>query len=925
MMVLLMVELFHHRSVVSEIGGLHGHEATVTDGAAEVAKRPSQVQQVHSSAETIPPKDLAIDSPPLDSVQEVQAAQASEANLPTTVTTEGSREVKAQVVAGSGGTRSDYPFKTSEDGIVASRVSLPAWEMLPEIKQTKHFIGPICETVPKCSKHRTRGRDTPHPIFPETLANITAFVRNLPTVKAGKVVKDRRMPFYPFLGLSRIRETHADPIAIATILSKAKGSVVHRRAAVPPPPPPLRGVEDDDVAETGGGAVRAPNIGPDGESLIIDGKEDNPDSLMRKLEHRFNTSLRKYINKPFYDEVYPEFFDANLWCNGFPDAVKFFIRDRKLLNPPTQLRGVQNTPDELADLETPRGVGGERKMPVGGGWEPPAVNSELGGAKGAGAEQGAPLPEADNSKPYHVRFAHLVDNPVFQRYNRSFWEDDVPLLTSYAQKKIAYRQRLPDGQTCNTTKIFIAETTSAFGLGGGLLMAARSLGHAMLLKRRLVFYPEWGRWTGRQVRTCNARGWECYFLPPSPCSYDRDLAWNKDWGSNLIKVRARQNIRTPDIARRRIVMRRANRSPDMGFNFMPNLLPPEVTNEMVEAITGENYDVWVQRQLVRYLIRGLQPWAEVMVTNQMESSGFPWLGDGSTIAGLKAAIQRASSIDEEERIVHEAVAKSDYVIASHFRNGEALKDKEMAPKLQCDQVDLGLQLYLIETMHNQIAPSVRQDGKRSKLTFYFSYDEPSILKDAREFWRENPKLSGVIHTAGFPVFKFRGSEGDSRVKMRKLFGKEHVMKVSLVNLFLAGAGDSWTNNGLSNWAVMVDIVGTSLGGGRHRAPYVDMMTLAEERIDLIRKWCNIRGLPFFDEYPDVDDEGNIVPPLEVIFGEDEDDTPFRSATAAPSARSVPDSFTAHAGKSRSGDMLDDNKRRLAQTVVWKWREDHDDD
>jgi hypothetical protein len=201
--------------------------------------------------------------------------------------------------------------------------------------------------------------------------------------------------------------------------------------------------------------------------------------------------------------------------------------------------------------------------------------------------------------------------------------------------------------------------------------------------------------------------------------------------------------------------------------------------------------------------------------------------------------------------------RSKFIIAAHFRNGEALKDKEMQGWMGCQRLDQALGLYIVESIYQTVLPYVsgggeggnnlekaKPDSKPRTVKFFFSYDVPTIKEDAKKFWGPESDLPSRILTAKFPTFNMSrdSAASDARVTMAKIFGTEHVMKVSLVNLYLSVAADAWSNNDSSNWGRIINALRFTMGDGHHRSPYVDTMRLAQDksRLRLTRAFCNVQ-------------------------------------------------------------------------------------
>lgn len=440
--------------------------------------------------------------------------------------------------------------------------------------------------------------------------------------------------------------------------------------------------------------------------------------------------------------------------------------------------------------------------------------------------------------------------------------DGYPPLTRFAQHFIAATQKAPASiaadasavdEMCLRSKLFVAETPDHFGFGAGLTMVARALAHAIILKRRLVIAAPWARWTGTESELCHHKGWECFFLPPSPCTFNLHVSRLSDmlheWRHAAVAF-ARDEIRALKWQRTRVIWRNHYRSKDLSTHELPDLHPASMSRQDVERLTGRTYDDWAMSQMLRYLMRGLQPWAEEMILAHSERSGYPWL---SADKSLK------------------------YVVAAHHRNGEALKDKEIAPIMKCARVDPSLSLFLVEQMaralhHERIAAlptatcrvssDTETDHKR-EILLHFSFDQPSIIEEAARFWREDETRpngtssddcvadivplvrSADVSVAAFPRFRFSRHFGDSRETMKRVFSAEHVTKVSLVNLYLSVAADAWTNNDASNWCYLIGQLRTTVGDSRHRAPYLDIVQLVKQEATahIVAEFCALPYVP----------------------------------------------------------------------------------
>jgi hypothetical protein len=456
--------------------------------------------------------------------------------------------------------------------------------------------------------------------------------------------------------------------------------------------------------------------------------------------------------------------------------------------------------------------------------------------------------------------------------------DDLPAWTHYAQWKIQRSQELPLDprtgvpMTCRQTRIFLTRLID-YGLGAAIRIAAVALGHAMLMNRRVVFHPKWRRWAGdirKSNSTCAALGWYCYFLPPSPCD-----VYNSDALARGAYVSPKQSafVRRPPTSHARVLMIVAGyRYRDLRLSHFPDLLPPGVSHSRLEAAAGMKYDEWASRQLIRYLMRGLQPWAELMVLQELRRAGYPWedVSDGNAAGGTAPPPL--------------PVARP--VIATHYRNGDVLYNNEVKPVLQCAQLDTALTVALLEEtvwrLHtletSSLATTVASNGANATnaslrtcvLRHFFSFDHYAAVQHAQAWFADSAdraeaggpdasvqgdtdfisvpacRLGGGLR-ADVPVLNtttsFRRKGEDARALMTALFGDGYVMRVSLGNLFLATSADAWVNNDASNWAMMINALRFTGAQGRHRALYTDLTKLSTkpERFFLMQAYCNIVG------------------------------------------------------------------------------------
>jgi hypothetical protein len=405
----------------------------------------------------------------------------------------------------------------------------------------------------------------------------------------------------------------------------------------------------------------------------------------------------------------------------------------------------------------------------------------------------------------------------------------LPPWTRYAQMKIKRSQQLKPGGDCSTARVLVAYSLE-IGLGAEIRMFAVSLSHAMQTGRLLVMHPSWKRWAGdadSEDTVCARLGWACTFLPPSPCDFTTAKA------ETVSKATRRNAVLSGPYSEVRALGMPESRARDLRMYMYPPLLPLHVSVATLERVSGLTYELWAQRQMIRYLLRGLQPWAEVMVLQELRRGGFPWSGP---------------------------------VVATHYRNGDYLYNREVAPFLQCDQLDTSMTVAMLEEVVWRLDRVVR-DGSPNATTaprpgarppqcavrHFFSFDHYGAVSHAQQWFADSVARGGAATTgstyaadmltppscelgsglvADGPVLNttstFRNKGDDARTLMVERFGKGYLMRVSLGNLFLAAGADAWVNNDASNWAMLINALRYTGGQGRHRAVYADVKQLAQQ-------------------------------------------------------------------------------------------------